>query len=120
MNILLRLRQSLIHPRHPGHERDAPEQHTASVAWAERRSAPEACAQCHEQTSEYVFMDDQAHYCVDCAVMLVLTRKAYPAGRRAEDFAIEQLVRDRLRWAVRMRANRAAFFEEGERAYRPA
>ncbi len=73
---------------------------------ADRRTPPEACAQCHEQRTEYVYMENQAHYCIDCAVVLVLTRKTFPAGRRAEDFAIEQLVRDRLRWAARTQAAR--------------
>lgn len=106
MNILLRLRPSLSRPRVRRPVDPPPDD--IPINWAERRQVPKACAQCAEPSPDYVYMDDHAHYCVECAVMLVLTRKAYPAGRRAEDFAIEQLVRDRLRWAARIRMQRVS------------
>lgn len=46
-------------------------------------------------------MDDDRDYCLDCAEVMVVTAGVYPAGQRAEEREVQQLLRDRLRLLTR-------------------
>jgi hypothetical protein len=73
-----------------------------------RRRPPTACADCQLDRPPYVYMEDGKHYCVECALLVVETERIYPAGQRAEDITLGELLRDRLRILPRLSHDRRA------------
>ena len=71
-----------------------------------RRQAPAACADCERPIPPYVYLEDGKHYCVECALLVVETERIYPAGRRAEDVTLGELLRERLRLLPRVPRDR--------------
>jgi hypothetical protein len=72
------------------------------------RQAPTACADCQLAKPPYVYLEDGKHYCVECALLVVTTERIYPAGRRAEDITLAELLRERLRLLPRLPRDRRA------------
>ena len=75
-----------------------------------RRKPPVACADCERPIPPYVFLEDGKHYCVECALLVVETERIYPAGRRAEDVTLGELLRERLRLVPRVPRDRRAAY----------
>ena len=73
-----------------------------------RRQAPTACADCELPKPPYVYMEDGRHYCIECALLVVETERIYPAGQRAEDITLGELLRDRFRLLPRAPRDRRA------------
>jgi hypothetical protein len=79
-----------------------------AVYWSERRQPPAACAACRQESPPYVYLENQQHYCVDCALVTITSERIYPAGQRAEDITLADLLRDRFRVLPSLQPDRPA------------
>ncbi len=64
------------------------------IDWAKRRKQPLACAGCKQVKPPYVYTENDKEYCVDCAKTNLTVLRLYPAGKRADDIKLEDLLRD--------------------------
>ena len=65
------------------------------AALRERRAPIPGCHACSAARSPYAYLDDGNHYCVPCAQRLVLTMRMLPAGKRADDVTLEDVLPQR-------------------------
>lgn len=56
------------------------------------RGDVEACALCGQGDAPYVYLQDQQHYCIRCARRMLVTEQMRPAGRRADDLTVEDVL----------------------------
>jgi recombinational DNA repair protein (RecF pathway) len=56
------------------------------------RQEIEACARCGETEAPYAYLHDGEHYCVRCARVLLVVEKVRPAGRRADDLTLDDVL----------------------------
>ena len=62
------------------------------LAPPERRRAASHCANCNRLTRPLVFMENGRDYCLDCAVRCWTQLRFEPAGRRADDLTLAELL----------------------------
>jgi hypothetical protein len=77
---LLRGLLGLAHPAESPPEPTAPE---------ERRRPALRCNYCKTWTQRLVYLSNGGHYCEPCAVAVYGWSRARPAGRRADDLALD-------------------------------
>lgn len=64
------------------------------VDWAKRRKQPLACAGCKQVRPPYVYTENDKEYCIDCAKTNLTVLRLFPAGKRADDIKLEDLLAD--------------------------
>lgn len=56
------------------------------------RKTIEECAHCDRSDAPYVYMNDGQHYCVRCARKMLMVDGLRPAGRRADDLTLDEVL----------------------------
>ncbi|MFN8638851.1 MAG: hypothetical protein U0360_05215 [Dehalococcoidia bacterium] len=73
-------------------ETAAPQALEAAAARPERRRGASHCANCTRLTRPLVYMENGRDYCLDCAVRCWIQLRFQPAGRRADDVTLAELL----------------------------